>query len=63
MSCARAEAGGMTAREASLAATKLGLNQFIIRLNQSTNAATPFVINYANKHTITLLVKQATVIS
>lgn len=53
----------MTAKEASLAAANLGIHQFIIPQNQSTNAALPFVINYANKDTITLLMKQATVIS
>lgn len=63
MNCARVEAGGMTAKEASLAATNLGIHQFIIPYNQSTNAALPFVINYANKDTITLRTKQATVIS
>lgn len=62
MNCAKAEAGGMTAKEASLAATNLGIHQFIIPENQSTNAALPFVINYANKDAITLLMKQETVI-
>lgn len=61
MNCARAEAGGMTAKEASLAATNLGIYQFIIPQNQFTNAALPFVINYANKDTITLLMKKKTV--
>lgn len=52
----------MTAKEASLAAANLGIHQFIIPLlqNQSTNAALPFVINYANKDAITLLTKRAT---
>lgn len=39
MNCARAEAGGMTAKEASLAATNLDIQQFIIPANQSTAAA------------------------
>lgn len=61
MNCARQEAGGMTAKEASLAAANLGIHQFIIPpQNQSTNAALPFVINYANKDAITLLTKRAT---
>lgn len=63
MNCAKAEAGGMTAKEASLAATNLGIHQFIIPENQSTNAVLPFVINYANKDTITLLMKSATAIT
>lgn len=63
MNCARVDAGGMTAKEASLAATNLGIHRFIIPYNQSTNAALPFVINYANKDTITLQTKQATVTS
>lgn len=59
MNCAREEAGGMTAKEASLAAANLGIHQFIIPENQSTNTALPFVINYANKDAITLLTKGA----
>lgn len=39
MNCARVEAGGMTAKEASLAATNLDIQQFIIPENQSTAAA------------------------
>lgn len=63
MNCAREEAGGMTAKEASLAAANLGIHQFIIPENQSTNTALPFVINYANKDAITLLTKGAIDIS
>lgn len=63
MKQARAKVGGMTAKEASLAATNLGIHQFIISQNQFTNAALPFVINYANKDTITLLMKHETVIN
>lgn len=58
MNCARAEAGGMTAKEASLAATNLGIHQFIIPYYQCTTAAPPFVINYAEKDAISLLIKQ-----
>lgn len=53
----------MTAKEASLAAANLGIHQFIIPENQSTNTALPFVINYANKDAITLLAKGAIDIS
>lgn len=53
----------MTAKEASLAAANLGIHQFIIPKNQSTNTALPFVINYANKDAITLLAKGASDIS
>ncbi|TNN86524.1 hypothetical protein EYF80_003294 [Liparis tanakae] len=43
MNCARVDAGGVTAKEASLAAANLGIHQFIIPYNQSTNAALPFL--------------------